>query len=59
MKHSIQALFFDAGNTLLRINYAAIVEQLSRHGIRRSPEAVAQAEYRARVRLDPHLSRRA
>ena len=59
MKHSIRALFFDAGNTLLQINYAAIVEQLRGRGIRRSPEAAAQAEYRARVRLDPHLSRRA
>ena len=56
MKPSIRALFFDAGNTLLRINYAAIAEQLALHGIRRSHEAVAQAEYRARVRLDPHLA---
>ena len=56
MKRSIRALFFDAGNTLLRINYAAIVDQLALRGIRRGPEAVAQAEYRARVRLDPHLA---
>ena len=64
MKHSIsenrsrrvRALFFDAGNTLLQINYAAIVEQLDRHGVGRTPEAVAQAEYRARVRLDAHLA---
>ena len=56
MKRSIRALFFDAGNTLLRINYAAIAEQLAERGIRRSEEAVAQAEYRARVRLDPHLA---
>jgi len=64
MKHSmsenrsrrVRALFFDAGNTLLQINYTAIVEQLDRHGVRRSPEAVAQAEYRARVRLDVHLA---
>ncbi len=52
----IRALFFDAGNTLLRINYAAIAGQLALSGVRRSPEAVAQAEYRARVRLDPHLA---
>src|SRR3990172_1174547 len=56
MKPSIRALFFDAGNTLLRINYAAIAEQLALRGIRKSHEAVAQAEYRARVRLDPHLA---
>jgi putative hydrolase of the HAD superfamily len=56
MKPSIRALIFDAGNTLLRINYAAIAEQLALLGIRKSQEAVAQAEYRARVRLDPHLA---
>ncbi|MFZ1057795.1 MAG: HAD family hydrolase, partial [Candidatus Rokuibacteriota bacterium] len=56
MKPLIRALFFDAGNTLLRINYAAIAEQLALRGIRKSHEAVAQAEYRARVRLDPHLA---
>jgi putative hydrolase of the HAD superfamily len=56
MKRSIRALIFDAGNTLLRINYPAIADQLALHGIRVSHEAVAQAEYRARVRLDPHLA---
>lgn len=64
MKHStegnlsrrVRALFFDAGNTLLQLNYAAIAEQLGRRSIRRTREAVAQAEYRARVRLDPHLA---
>ena len=56
MKPSIRALIFDSGNTLLRINYAAIADQLALHGIRKSHEAVAQAEYRARVRLDPHLA---
>ncbi len=53
---TVRAVFFDAGNTLLRINYGAIVAELSRHGIRRAPEEVARAEYRARVRLDPHLA---
>lgn len=51
-----QAVFFDAGNTLLQINYAAIVAELGLRGIRRTPEEVARAEYRARVRLDPHLA---
>lgn len=55
MKHP-RALFFDAGNTLLRINYAAIAAELARHGTPRAPEAVARAEYLARVRLDPHLA---
>ncbi|MFQ5521065.1 MAG: HAD family hydrolase [Candidatus Methylomirabilia bacterium] len=51
-----RAIFFDAGNTLLQINYGAIVEQLGLRGIRLAPETVAEAEYRARVRLDPHLA---
>jgi putative hydrolase of the HAD superfamily len=52
----VRAVFFDAGNTLLQVNYGAIVEQLRLRGIRRTTEALAQAEYRARVRLDPHLA---
>ncbi len=56
MKRSIHALFFDAGNTLLQMNYAAIADELGRRGIRVTPEAVARAEYQARVRLDPHLA---
>jgi len=55
-KRSIRAVFFDAGNTLLRINYAAIVAALGRHGIRRAPGEVVRAEYQARVRLDPYLA---
>jgi len=51
-----RAIFFDAGNTLLQINYVVIVEQLGLHGIHRAPGEVARAEYRARVRLDPHLA---
>jgi len=53
---AVRALFFDAGNTLLRINYGAIAAELGRHGIHRDPDEVARAEYRARVRLDPHLA---
>lgn len=64
MKHShttrrpsrFRAFFFDAGNTLLRINYADFAAHLSGRGIRAIPEAVARAEYQARVRLDPHLA---
>ncbi|MBI4610324.1 MAG: HAD-IA family hydrolase, partial [Candidatus Rokubacteria bacterium] len=52
----LRAVFFDAGNTLLQINYAAIVEQLTLRGIGRTPEEVGRAEHRARVRLDPHLA---
>ncbi|MFQ5829290.1 MAG: HAD family hydrolase [Candidatus Methylomirabilia bacterium] len=51
-----KVVLFDAGNTLVRIDYGAVTEELARHGIRLDPEAVAQAEYRARVKLDPHLA---
>lgn len=47
-----RAVFFDAGNTLLRMNYAAIARELARHGVGLPPEAVQRAEWRARVRLD-------
>ena len=48
----IRAVFFDAGNTLLRMNYADIAAELGRHGVSVAPEAVQRAEWRARVRLD-------
>jgi putative hydrolase of the HAD superfamily len=53
---SVRAVFFDAGNTLLRMNYDAIVAELGRHGVFRTPDEVARAEYWARVRLDPYLA---
>jgi putative hydrolase of the HAD superfamily len=52
---ALQAVFFDAGNTLLRMNYEAIAEQLAVHGVRASADALEQAEWRARVRLDAEL----
>jgi putative hydrolase of the HAD superfamily len=56
----IRAIFFDAGNTLLRMNYPAIAAELAARGIRVTPEHVQRAEWRARVRLDEALlSRRA
>jgi putative hydrolase of the HAD superfamily len=51
-----RAVIFDAGNTLLRMNYAIISEQLTRHGRPADPDQVEEAELRARVRLDPHLA---
>jgi len=50
-----EAIFFDAGNTLLRMNYAAIAGVLARHGIAASEEAIERAEWRARVRLDTEV----
>lgn len=52
----MRAVIFDAGNTLLRMNYRIIAEQLAARGRAVSAEQVEEAELRARVRLDPHLA---
>jgi putative hydrolase of the HAD superfamily len=51
-----RAVFFDAGNTLLRMNYGAIVAALAAEGVTTDEAAVEDAELRARVRIDPHLA---
>jgi HAD superfamily hydrolase (TIGR01509 family) len=51
-ERGLRAIFFDAGNTLVRMNYAAIAAQLGALGHAVTPEAVQGAEWRARVRLD-------
>ena len=51
-----RAIFFDAGNTLLRMNYAVIAEQLAALGLALAPETIQRAEWRARVRLDAHFA---
>ena len=48
----LRAIFFDAGNTLIRIDYAAIATALAAHGVSRTPDELMRAEWRARVRLD-------
>ena len=48
----LRAIFFDAGNTLIRIDYAAIAGALAGRGVRTTPEDLMRAEWRARVRLD-------
>lgn len=54
----LRAVFLDAGNTLLRMNYAAIAAALGDLGVTITADAVEQAEWRARVRLDDeHLPR--
>ena len=55
MSRPVRAVFFDAGNTLLRINYEAIAGHLAVHGVRVTAEQVQRAEWRARVRLDADL----
>jgi putative hydrolase of the HAD superfamily len=51
----MRAIFFDAGNTLLRIDYPAIAAALAGHGVATDAAAVQRAEWRARVRLDDEL----
>lgn len=50
-----RAIFFDAGNTLIRMNYAVIAAQLAARGAPVSPADVERADWRARVRLDETL----
>jgi putative hydrolase of the HAD superfamily len=52
-----RAVLFDAGNTLLRMNYPAIARHLASRGHVVTAEAVEEAELRARVRLDADLAR--
>jgi len=49
---SVRAIFFDAGNTLLRMNYADIAAALGRYGVSATAADVQRAEWLARVRLD-------
>ncbi len=50
-----RAIFFDAGNTLLRMDYGAIAAALAAHGVPATEAALQDAEWRARVRLDGEL----
>jgi HAD superfamily hydrolase (TIGR01509 family) len=49
---NLRAIFFDAGNTLLRMNYADIAAALGRLGVAATAADVQRAEWAARVRLD-------
>jgi FMN phosphatase YigB (HAD superfamily) len=51
----LRAILFDAGNTLLRMNYDVIALELGRLGFAVSPDAVQRAEWTARVRLDAEV----
>jgi len=48
----LQAVFFDAGNTLIHMDYGAIAAALVGNGVKTDAERVQRAEWRARVRLD-------
>jgi HAD superfamily hydrolase (TIGR01509 family) len=51
-----RAVLFDAGNTLLLLEHAAIASHLGSRGHAVSVAQVEDAELRARVRLDDHLA---
>jgi putative hydrolase of the HAD superfamily len=48
----VRAVLFDAGNTLLEIDYGVVTAHLRSRGHDITPAAVIEAERRARVRLD-------
>ena len=52
MSAPIRAIFFDAGNTLIRMDYSAIAAALAEHGVAATVGDIEHAEWRARVRLD-------
>lgn len=52
---ALRAVFLDAGNTLLALDYEAIAARIRVAGPAVTPVAVRRAEHLARVRLDPHL----
>lgn len=51
----VRAVFLDAGNTLLRMNYAVITAELAVREIRVTADDVQRAEWQARVRLDEEV----
>jgi putative hydrolase of the HAD superfamily len=54
-RRPIRAVFFDAGNTLLRMNYGVIAEQLAVLGRPVAEAAIQRANWQALVRLDADL----
>ncbi|MBI1893606.1 MAG: HAD family hydrolase [Candidatus Rokubacteria bacterium] len=52
---SVRAVLFDAGNTLLEINYQEIANGLGQGGVEVSSGALRVAEQKARIRLDQDL----
>jgi len=58
MEPEIRAVFLDAGNTLVELDYEVIAARIRADGHRVAADQVRRAEQRARVRLDPHLGGR-
>jgi HAD superfamily hydrolase (TIGR01509 family) len=55
---ALRAVFLDAGNTLVGLDYDTIARRVGAEGPAVDVPAVRAAEARARVRLDPHLAAR-
>ena len=55
---ALKAVLFDAGNTVMLVNYTVVAQALVEEGFDVEEDRVREAEYRARVRLDPILARR-
>jgi putative hydrolase of the HAD superfamily len=55
---SLKAVLLDAGNTVILINYPVVAQTLAAEGFDVSEAKVREAEYRARVRIDPILAQR-
>jgi HAD superfamily hydrolase (TIGR01509 family) len=51
----IRAILFDAGNTLIRVDFDAVAAEVARHGVAITGDALRRAEWTARVRLDTDL----
>jgi HAD superfamily hydrolase (TIGR01509 family) len=55
---TLRAVFLDAGNTIIGLDYDVIAERIRADGHAVTPAEVRHAEQRARARLDPHLGAR-
>lgn len=53
---TLRAVFLDAGNTLVGLDYGAIAARIEADGHAVDLDRLRAAEARARVRLDPHLA---
>jgi putative hydrolase of the HAD superfamily len=56
MTNPIRTVLFDAGNTLLHLDYPFIADMLRQHGHRRSIDEVRRAEYAAKAAIDEFLA---
>ena len=52
-----KAIFFDAGNTLVHLDYALIAQTFREHGVPVTVEQVRRAEQQARVPIDRMIAR--